>query len=337
MIKTFQENDEIRLIHIPEEMEGKRLDVVLAKLVPDYSRTRLQTFIEQGRVSENENIIRDCKYKVSSGGAFSLSLPEARNPFPQPEALPLTVVYEDQDLLVVNKPVGLVVHPAAGNNSGTLVNALLHHCGEVLSSIGDPMRPGIVHRLDKDTSGLLVVAKTQQAYHHLCAQFADHGRSGSLRRMYHAFIWGALEFPKGTIEAALARSSINREKIVVSKGEQAKYAVTHYELEETYLDGEQKPVISLVHCYLETGRTHQIRVHMAYQGHPVVGDTLYGSGFKTKMNRLKPNQKKVVEQLSHQALHATQLGFEHPRTKEDMLFESSLPEDLENLKEILRT
>jgi 23S rRNA pseudouridine1911/1915/1917 synthase len=243
-------------------------------------------------------------------------------------------VYEDDDVIVIDKPPGLVVHPAAGHDSGTLVNALIAHCGESLSGIGGVKRPGIVHRLDKDTSGLLVVAKNDLAHQALAAQFADHGRTGPLERAYLAILWGVPERRRGTVEAALARSTHNRERIVVVGEDRGRYAITHYEV----LEGlpPANPIANLVRCELETGRTHQIRVHMAHLGHPLLGDATYGSGFKTKANRLSEPQKEALNALNRQALHAAILGFEHPRSGEFMRFESPLPLDMAALLQALR-
>jgi 23S rRNA pseudouridine1911/1915/1917 synthase len=229
-----------------------------------------------------------------------------------------------------------VIHPAAGHESGTLVNALIAHCGESLSGIGGVKRPGIVHRIDKDTSGLLVVAKNDLAHQGLAGQFADHGRTGPLERAYLTLVWGVPERRRGTVEAALARSTHNREKIAVvsDENERGRYAITHYEVLENLPPAA--PIASLVRCELETGRTHQIRVHMAHLGHPLLGDLTYGSGFKTKANRLSETQQGTLRALNRQALHAAVLGFEHPRSGEFLRFESPLPEDMAALLAALR-
>ena len=230
---------------------------------------------------------------------------------PEGEAIPLDVVYEDDDLIVIDKPAGLVVHPAAGNQTGTLVNALIAHCGASLSGIGGVMRPGIVHRLDKDTSGLMVVAKTDRAHRSLADQFADHGRTGPLERGYMALVWGVPDRADGTIEAALGRSTKNREKIEV-KREGGREAITHYHVAERYGAAGKPAVASLVECRLETGRTHQIRVHLAAIGHPVIGDRTYGAGFATKPALLPEPARSLAARFPRQALHAYLLGFEHP-------------------------
>jgi 23S rRNA pseudouridine1911/1915/1917 synthase len=238
-------------------------------------------------------------------------------------------VFEDEHLLVVDKPAGLVVHPAHGHETGTLVNALIAHCGASLSGIGGVRKPGIVHRIDKDTSGLLVVAKTDAAHKGLSRLFEDHGRTLNLVREYLAFVWGAPERRHGMIEAPIGRHATQREKMAVVSPERGREAVTHWELLESF------GVASLVACRLETGRTHQIRVHMAHIGHPLIGDATYGAGFKTKAALLSPSAREAVEALGRQALHAATLGFEHPITGEELMFESAPPEDLQRLESAL--
>ncbi|RDI57335.1 RluA family pseudouridine synthase [Microvirga subterranea] len=312
----------------------ERLDRVMAQLWSDLSRSRLQALIRDGQVTVDGAHALDPSRKVAGGARIALVVPPPVPAEPQGEAMALDIVFEDDDLIVIDKPAGLVVHPAAGHDSGTLVNALIAHCGESLSGIGGVKRPGIVHRLDKDTSGLLVIAKNDRAHQGLAAQFADHGRSGPLERAYLALVWGVPDRPRGTIEAALARSIHNREKIAVVPEERGRYAITHYEVIEPLPPGA--PVASLVRCELETGRTHQIRVHMAHLGHPLLGDLTYGAGFKTKANRLSEAQQAALKALGRQALHAAVLGFEHPRTSEFLRFESPLPPDMEALLEALR-
>jgi 23S rRNA pseudouridine1911/1915/1917 synthase len=266
---------------------------------------------------------------------YTVSLPPATDANVEGESLPLKIVYEDDSLIVVDKPAGLVVHPAAGHAAGTLVNALVAHCGESLSGIGGVKRPGIVHRLDKDTSGLLVVAKTDAAHRSLAAQFKSHGLDGRLHRSYLAFVWGKLPRPKGTIDARLWRSRANRMKIAVARGELGRSATTHYDVLETFPGGRPAGEVSLLRLVLETGRTHQIRVHLAHIGHPVLGDPVYGSGFKTRLVALGLAAKDAAAALGRQALHAEQLAFEHPITGEKMSFNSPLPPDLERLAKAL--
>jgi 23S rRNA pseudouridine1911/1915/1917 synthase len=319
---------------LEDGMAAERLDRVLARLQADLSRSRLQALIRDGQVIVDGAAALDPNRKVAGGARITLTVPPPVPAQPAGEAIDLTIVYDDDDVVVIDKPPGLVVHPAAGHDSGTLVNALIAHCGESLSGIGGVKRPGIVHRLDKDTSGLLVVAKNDLAHQALAAQFADHGRTGPLERAYLAILWGVPERRRGTVEAALARSTHNREKIVVVGEDRGRYAITHYEVLEGLPPAQ--PIASLVRCELETGRTHQIRVHMAHLGHPLLGDATYGSGFKTKANRLSEPQKEALTALNRQALHAAILGFEHPRSGEFMRFESPLPADMATLLQALR-
>ena len=256
-------------------------------------------------------------------------MPPPVDPTPKPEAIPLEILFEDDHLIVIDKPAGLVVHPAAGHWSGTLVNALLAHCGDSLSGIGGVRRPGIVHRLDKDTSGVMVVAKTDRAHRKLARQFADHGREGDLERRYRAIVWGVPARPKGLIEAPIGRKRDHRQKMAVD-WQGGKDAVTHFSVRESFAcDGT--PCAGLLDLRLETGRTHQIRVHMTHLGHPLIGDPLYGQGFKSKERTLPEGAQKAIAALGRQALHAAQLGFAHPETGEICRFESALPEDMASL------
>ena len=273
------------------------------------------------------------RHRLNPGDRICVDLPEAVPAEPRPENIPLAVLHEDADVIVIDKPAGLVVHPAAGHDSGTLVNALIAHCGDSLSGIGGVKRPGIVHRLDKDTSGLLVVAKNDAAHKSLSEQFAAHGRDGRLQRTYLAVVWGAPERNQGTIAANLARSTANRQKIAVSRSPEAREAITHYQVLERF---GSPPVASLIQCQLETGRTHQIRVHMSHAGHPLLGDLTYGSGFKTSAAKLSPEARSALNALKRQALHATELGFEHPGTGKSLHFVSQPPDDFARLIEALR-
>src|SRR6516162_4953232 len=267
-----------------------RLDRVLALHLPDLSRSRLKALILAGWISVNKAQVNaqvlDPAYHVSPGDTIIIDVPEAADPEPRAEKIPLHIVYEDDDIIVIDKPAGLVVHPAAGHATGTLVNALIAHCGDSLSGIGGVKRPGIVHRLDKDTSGLMVVAKNDRAHASLTAQFADHGRTGAMRRGYLAFAWGVPNRPRGTIDAPIDRHPHAREKMAVREG--GREAVTHYEIRQTFAGRDGKPVASLLALHLETGRTHQIRVHLAHMGHPLMGDAVYGPHFKTKASQLGP-------------------------------------------------
>ncbi|WP_245293338.1 RluA family pseudouridine synthase [Mongoliimonas terrestris] len=319
------------------EAAGQRLDKALAGLFPAVSRSRLKSLVEQGHLTLDGTAVADPSRKAKAGIAVVLDLPPAEPAEPEPEDIPLTVVYEDEHLIVIDKPAGLVVHPGAGNWTGTLVNALLFHCKDSLSGIGGVRRPGIVHRLDKDTTGLMVVAKTDKAHKGLAAQFADHGRTGPLERAYLALVWGSPEPYRGTIDAPLGRSPTDRTRIAVVKSG-GREAVTHYEVVERYPEkAGRAAVASLVECHLETGRTHQIRVHMAAAGHPLIGDPEYGRGFLTKINTLADEVAAVVRPFPRQALHARLLAFEHPVDQELLRFESDLPEDLEALVEAFRT
>jgi 23S rRNA pseudouridine1911/1915/1917 synthase len=303
-----------------------RLDRVLAALCPDLSRSRLKALILAGTVSVGGTVTRDPAHRLSAGEVIDIVVPEATPPEPAGEAIPLDIVYEDDDIIVINKPSGLVVHPAAGHETGTLVNALIAHCGTSLSGIGGVRRPGIVHRLDKDTTGLMIVAKNDRAHASLSAQFADHGRTGELRRGYMAFCWGVPNRPRGTIEAPIDHHPHAREKMAVRTG--GREAITHWEINESYAGVDGKPVAALVACALETGRTHQIRVHLAHIGHPLMGDEVYGAGFKTKARQLSPAAQAALAGLGRQALHAYLLTVEHPRTGEILTWEAALPEDL---------
>jgi len=316
---------------IEAEESGQRLDRVLAARAEAaqiaLSRTRIRTLIEDNRVTLAGKPATDPGQKVKAGQTVTIDIPEAAPAEPQAENIPLDVVFEDEHLIVIDKPAGLVVHPASGHESGTLVNALIAHCGASLSGIGGVKRPGIVHRIDKDTSGLLVVAKTDAAHQGLSALFADHGRTLSLTREYVAFVWGRMERRSGMVEAALARHPHNREKMAVSRSDRARDAITHWQAEEFFTSGTAP--LTRVACQLETGRTHQIRVHLAHIGHPLLADSVYGSGFKTKAHHLGPQTRAALAALgSRQALHARRLGFEHPVTGEELLFESPLPADL---------
>lgn len=303
-----------------------RLDRVLAVLRPELSRSRLKALILAGSVAARGAPVRDPAYHVTAGDTITIDVPEAVAPEPKGEDIALDIVYEDDDIIVINKPRGLVVHPAAGHETGTLVNALIAHCGASLSGIGGVRRPGIVHRLDKDTTGLMVVAKNDQAHQSLTAQFADHGRTGPMERGYMAFVWGVPNRQRGTVDAPIDRHPHAREKMAVREG--GREAITHWELQAAYQGRDGKPVASLLACRLETGRTHQIRVHLSHIGHPLLGDAVYGPHFKTKAGRLGAKGKQALTALDRQALHAYLLALEHPRTGEFLHWEADLPEDL---------
>jgi 23S rRNA pseudouridine1911/1915/1917 synthase len=313
---------------------GERIDRFLAAHAGDLSRSRLKQLLLEGEVRVGDETVKDPAYRVKSGDRIELHIPVARPAKPKGENIPLNVVFEDDQLIVIDKPAGLVVHPAAGNEDGTLVNALIAHCGSSLSGIGGEKRPGIVHRLDKDTSGLLVVAKTDKAHRKLSEQFADHGRTGPLLRGYLAFVWGVPEPRRGTVDLKIGRDPKSREKMAVVQN--GKRAVTRYALLDRFAGAGRLPVASLVECRLETGRTHQIRVHLTRLGHPLLGDQTYGTGYKSKESQLGEDARRVLARLKRQALHAYQLGFEHPVSKKAVLFESPLPADLAKLADALK-
>ena len=369
-----------------QEDQGERLDRFLVSRLENYTRSRLKELIKTGHVQrignlahehswqqtqgsvqekghrkdrredhgqDNQRTIVEPNNRVRAGDHYRITLPPPSAPEPQPENIPLTIVHEDGDLIVIDKPAGLVVHPATGNWHGTLVNGLLYHCGASLSGIGGVKRPGIVHRLDKDTSGLLVVAKNDKAHLGLSAQFADHGRTGPLKRSYTALIWGKLTPLQGTINAAIGRHPQNPLKMGM-RPKDGKIAITHYQTLATF--GNQAcqkpahttrpissgslapdPIASEVSCTLETGRTHQIRVHLAAQNTPLIADPLYGQGFKTKVLLLPENIQNQIAKLNRQALHATTLGFKHPVTGGYLEFHSDLPKKLATLKKSLQT
>ena len=305
--------------NITEETSGTRLDLVLSAGLEDYSRSFIQKLFERGAVSVNGAVCGSKKFKCSEGDLVVIEIPEPEKLEVEAEDIPINIVYEDEHLLVVDKPAGMVVHPAPGNYSGTLVNALMYHCGDQLSSINGVIRPGIVHRIDKDTSGLLVVAKTDKAHAGLAKQLEEH----SINRIYKAIVYSNIREDEGTVDAAIGRDPRNRLKnAVITKGapgyESARNAVTHYKVLERFGN------FTLIEAKLETGRTHQIRVHMAHIKHPLLGDELYGPA-------------KNREGAKRQMLHAGVLGFIHPATEEYLEFESPLPEDFEKVLSRLRS
>jgi 23S rRNA pseudouridine1911/1915/1917 synthase len=345
-------------IRVVDGEAGGRLDRVLAAHVVELSRTRLKALIEGGSVAVDGRTIRDPGHRVNSGAAIVVAVPQPAPAKPAAEAIPLAVVYEDDNIIVIDKPKGLVVHPAAGHWSGTLVNALVAHCGDSLSGIGGERRPGIVHRLDKDTTGLMVVAKNDRAHKALAAQFASHGRDGRpFERGYLAFVWGAPDRPRGSIDRPIDRHKVARDRMAIREG--GREAVTHWEVLERYGGGKggarrsegaptltlprergregrgSEPIASLLACRLETGRTHQIRVHLASIGHPLMGDDVYGPGFRTKSALLPQPAQAALADLGRQALHAHILAVEHPITGEIMRFRSELPTDLSRLRDML--
>jgi 23S rRNA pseudouridine1911/1915/1917 synthase len=333
-LKPASNNSQRLEVTVAGDEGSARLDRVLAVRLPELSRSRLKALILAGSVSAASAPIRDPAYHVSAGDTITIDVPEAVPAEPVGEDIVLDIVHEDDDIIVIDKPKGLVVHPAAGHETGTLVNALIAHCGASLSGIGGVRRPGIVHRLDKDTSGLMVAAKNDRAHKSLTEQFADHGRTGAMRRGYLAFVWGVPNRRRGTVDAPIDRHPFAREKMAAR--ESGREAVTHWEVQEAYNGRDGKPVAALLACQLETGRTHQIRVHLAHIGHPLMGDAVYGPHFKTKASHLGPRSQVALTALDRQALHAYLLAVKHPQTGAILEWISDLPEDLTLLRDCLR-
>ena len=322
---------------VDENDQGQRLDKFLSLKLDNISRSRLKSLITEGQVllTPGRKIMNDPSYRIKTGEAYSIEIPDIVDPEPEGENIPLDIRYEDDDLIVLYKPAGMVVHPAPGNRSGTLVNALINHCGNSLSGINGVKRPGIVHRIDKDTSGLMVVAKSDAAHRGLSKQFARH----SLERAYMAICWGVPNPTSGTIDLPLGRDPKNRLKIAVREG--GREAITHYKVIKR-LEPPRKvtsrsnvmqgiaPTLSLVECRLETGRTHQVRVHMAHIGYPLVGDPLYSRRNNPQKN-FSDRAKEALSSFKRQALHAYLIGFIHPVTKETLTFKAELPNDMKCL------
>jgi 23S rRNA pseudouridine1911/1915/1917 synthase len=308
------------VVTVDESASGERLDRALAAALPSLTRSRVKALIESRRVAlEDGRTIEEPSRKVKTGERFIVDIPEPEPAEPKPQAIDLDILYEDSDLLVVNKPAGLVVHPAPGNPDSTLVNALLAHCGDSLSGIGGVRRPGIVHRLDKDTSGVMVVAKNDRSHHALAKLFAAH----DLTRIYQALVWGGPKAQRGTIEAAIGRHPVDRKRMAV-RTISGRMAVTEYWVERRF-GPPLAPVASLLGAKLGTGRTHQVRVHLAHLGCPVVGDPVYG---RKSRNACQPAS---LRGFGRQALHAAVLEFRHPRTGKEMRFATELPQDIRML------
>ena len=311
---------------------GLRLDRFLADALPELSRSRVQALIAEARVTLEGQTIKDGNRRVKQGEIYAVHVPPPAPAFPQAQDIPLSIVYEDDDLIVIDKPAGLVVHPAAGNLDGTLVNALLAHCGGSLAGINGEARPGIVHRIDKDTSGLLVAAKNERAMRSLGKQFAAH----AVERVYNAVIWGAPRAGDGVVEGNLGRNPFDRKRMTVLRTG-GKSARTHYRVLERY-GAAERAFASLIACRLETGRTHQIRVHMGHLGHPLIGDATYGRARATPRAHSEPEEVAyaAATDFPRQALHAGVLGFHHPTLQKTMRFESPWPADFEALVAALR-
>ena len=306
-----------------------RVDVFIKKRESDLSRTRIKNLILDKKLEINNKILTDPSKKISSGDKVNLIIPEPKKASLKPYKFKLDIVYEDEDLIVINKPAGIIMHPGAGNFDNTIVNALINYDKNSLSNIGDELRPGIVHRIDKNTSGLVVVAKNNQTHEHLSKQFNKH----SIKRIYQLLIWGKIRPSKGKVETLITRSSKNRQMMEVSNTK-GKKAITNYETLKIF-DNDRTPTLSLLNCKLETGRTHQLRVHMNYLGNSIVGDDKYKKKFK-KIKNIDPTLKEKLINLNRQFLHAKILGFIHPKKKEEMIFNSILPQELEIILEILR-
>lgn len=319
------ETIDTKLVIVEDGVSNTRLDKYLSERLPEFSRSRIQTLIQQGYITQQGKAITDASNKVKPGEKFHIVIPQAEPSHMVAQDIALDIIYEDEDLIVINKPAGLTVHPAPGNRDGTLVNALLAHCGDSLSGIGGVERPGIVHRIDKDTTGLLVVAKNDAAHNALSEQLATR----TLKRTYRALCWGRPTPVNGTITGNIGRSISNRQKMaVVKKG--GKPAATHY---KTLQD---MGIVSLMECNLETGRTHQIRVHFLHIGHPLVGDETYGASTESRlransMKQLRQPAKDTLLSFKRQALHAHRLAFIHPRTKLMLEFTAPLPDDMQKL------
>ena len=314
---------------VKEDDKNLRLDVFINKKNNDISRTRIKKLILDKRLRLNKKVIVDPSKKVLVNDFLELTIPEAKKASLKPYNYKLDIIYEDKDLIVLNKPAGIVIHPGAGNFDNTIVNALINYDKDSLSSIGDQLRPGIVHRIDKNTSGLVVVAKNNLAHEHLSLQFSKH----TIKRIYQLLVWGKIRPSKGKIETLITRSSKNRQMMEVSKSK-GKKAITNYKTLEVF-ENKNTPTLSLLECKLETGRTHQIRVHMNFLGNNIVGDDKYKKKFKNIKN-IDPLLKNNLMKLERQFLHAKTIGFIHPKKNKEMIFNSILPHELENILKMLR-
>ena len=314
---------------VKKEENNIRVDVFINKREKDFSRTRIKKLILDKKLKINNKIIIDPSRKVSFEDNINFTIPEPKKASLKPFKYKLDIIYEDDDLIIINKPSGMVMHPGAGNYDNTLVNALMYHDKDSLSNIGDELRPGIVHRIDKNTSGLIVIAKNNQTHENLSNQFSKH----TITRIYRLLVWGKLRPSQGKIETLITRSSKNRQMMEVSRTK-GKKAITNYKTLQIF-ENKNIPTLSLLDCKLETGRTHQIRVHMNYLGHSIVGDDKYKKKFK-KIKNIDPSLEKKLINLNRQFLHAKTIGFIHPKKGKEMIFNSILPKDLENILKLLR-
>ena len=331
-----EETHEMEVLMVPHEWDGKRVDkFISANASDDISRARVQALVRKDHVTINGVLPRGTSTKINAGDVVRFAMPQPEEAIPQPEDIALDILFEDDDLIVINKPTGMVVHPAPGNWSGTLVNALLHHCAGQLSGIGGVKRPGIVHRLDKDTSGVMVAAKSYRAHVDLQEQFADHGRTGPLERSYWALAWGAPPRMKGTISNHLGRHPSKRlqQAVVPESANDARHAITHYTVLQRFGEDDKsgEPLVSLIECRLETGRTHQIRVHLTHIGCPLLGDPEYGKQFANRGAKLNEEAQHLFSGFKRQGLHARTLGFRHPSTGETVSFSADPPKDMADL------
>ena len=314
---------------VESDENNLRVDVFINKREKLISKTRIKNLILKEKMKLNNKIINNPSKKLSTGDKVDLEIPEPKEASLKPYNFKLEIIHEDEDLLVINKPAGIIMHPGAGNYDKTIVNALMHHNKDSLSTIGDELRPGIVHRIDKDTSGLVVIAKNNEAHENLSYQFSEH----TITRVYQLLIWGKLRPSTGIIDTFITRSSKNRQmmEVSISKG---KRAITNYKTIEIF-ENDKTPTLSLVECRLETGRTHQIRVHMTHMGNSIMGDGKYKKKYK-KLKNIDTNLENLIYKLDRQFLHAKTLGFIHPKTNEEMIFSSILPQDLEKIVKLLR-
>ena len=315
---------------IVEEIENNlRVDILINKREESISRTRIKNLILKEKLKLNNEIIKNPSKKVLTGDKLSLRIPEPQKASLEPYDFKLEIIHEDKDLLVINKPAGIIMHPGAGNHDKTIVNALIHYDKDFLSTIGDELRPGIVHRIDKNTSGLVVIAKNNETHENLSKQFSDH----TITRVYQLLIWGKLRPSSGRIDTFITRSSKNRQLMEVSRSK-GKHAITNYKTIEIF-ENDKTPTLSLVECKLETGRTHQIRVHMTHMGNSIVGDDKYKKKYK-KLKNIDLRLESLISKLNRQFLHAKTLGLIHPKNSEEMIFSSILPQELNNLLKMLR-
>ena len=314
---------------VPLNYHGNRIDKFLQSQINELSRTRLQTLIRDGQVKLNDITINDVSKKIKENDQIKINFPPPKITFIKPKKIPLEILYDDDDIVVINKSPGVVVHPGAGNYEETIVNGLLFKYQNNLSSVGGKLRPGIVHRIDKDTSGVIIVAKNDNAHIRLSEQFSNH----TIKRIYEALVWGSLKPQNGKINEKISRSVKNRQLMSVRK-EKGKIAITNYKTLKVF-QNLNLPKISLIECQLETGRTHQIRVHMNFKGNPILGDKSYGKS-KKKFKKIDPNLEKKINNFNRQALHAKSLGFIHPKTKKEFFFEARRPKDFDTLIKSLK-